>query len=340
MKQYVYTMMLCCVVAISIMGRSKCAMQKSINSDVRERMVTFYKDKRVLVTGGCGFIGSHAAQMLVDLGAQVTNLDNLETGRIENISSFKDCVTLIQDTIVNREVCLRAVRDVEIVFHFAAFISVPKSTEEPYACHATNVDGIVHLLEASRLANKPRFVFSSSAATYGNTQEPCSELTPTDPQSPYAWSKLIGEQYCKQYAQMYGMKTISMRYFNVYGPRQNPHAAYAAAVAKFSYNMQHNENITFFGDGLQTRDFVPVSTVVETNLLLGMLPDEYLDGSVYNVATGKSINLFELFEMLKKEYPRYNQEIRFAPARPGDVKHAIADCKKIATLCNVLHIEQ
>lgn len=292
----------------------------------------YYANKHVLVTGGCGFIGSHVAQALVDLGAHVTILDNLITGNLDNIAHIQDRVTFINGSVADPQICLDATEGKAIIFHLAAFISVPQSTENPSLCHQSNVDGTFNLLESARLHAVDRFIFSSSASVYGTTQEPCSETTPTNPQSPYAWSKLIGEQYCKQYARTFGLKTMSMRYFNVYGERQNPHAAYAAAVAKFKYHMEHNEPVTFFGDGMQTRDFVPVETVAEINLLLGTLPDQELNGDVYNVATGKSITLFELLEMLKPYYPEYDQPIQFAPERAGDVRHAIADCTKLDRL--------
>ena len=262
----------------------------------------FYAGKKVLVTGGCGFIGSHISQTLVSLGAQVTILDNLITGNMQNITSFKDAIRFINGSVADPHTCLEATEGQEIIFHLAAFISVPQSTENPSLSHQSNIDGTFNLLESARLHNVQRFIFSSSAAVYGNTHEPCSELTPYNPQSPYAWSKLIGEHYCKQYAQSpFGLNTICMRYFNVYGKRQNPHAAYAAAVAKFKYFMERNEPVTFFGDGMQTRDFVPVETVAETNLLLGMLPEKMLNGDVYNVATGTSINLFDSLVMIRRE---------------------------------------
>jgi len=296
-------------------------------------MQQFYAGKKVLVTGGCGFIGSHIAQALVELGAQVTILDNLSTGNIDNIQEFKKSISFIRGNIADPRTCLETTEGQEIIFHLAAFISVPQSTENPSLCDESNVKGTFNLLESARLHNVQRFVFSSSASVYGNTDKPCTEATPINPQSPYAWSKLIGEQYCKQYAQPpFGLKTICMRYFNVYGERQNPHAAYAAAVAKFKYSMERNEPITFFGDGMQTRDFVPVEEVAAVNLLLGMLPNKLLNGDIYNVATGTSINLFELMDLLEKDYPKYNRNILFAPARAGDVKHAIADCTKLTRL--------
>lgn len=332
-KKAVLLMTLSATLFVSINARRRSPSMKEFDTHIQQ----FYNGKKVLVTGACGFIGSHITQALVDLGANVTILDNLITGRPENIEPFKDKITFIKGSVADPDACLQAVEGKDIIFHLAAFISVPQSIENPSLCHQSNVDGTFNLLESARLHNVKRFVFSSSAATYGNTQDPCSETTPHNPQSPYAWSKLIGEQYCKQYAITFGLNTISMRYFNVYGDRQNPHAAYAAAVAKFKYHMDRNEPVTFFGDGMQTRDFVPVETVAKTNLLLGSLPAAYLNGDVYNVATGTSINLFELMDMLKEEeYPDYDQDIQFAPARAGDVKHAIADCRKLQKLLQEL----
>ena len=327
-KKVVLLTVLSAILFVAIDAHRRSTTMQEFDTHIQQ----FYNGKKVLVTGGAGFIGSHIAQMLVNVGADVTLLDNLITGRLENIEPFKDKITFINGTVADPHVCLQAVEGKDIIFHLAAFISVPQSVENPSLCNQSNVIGTFNLLESARLHGVKRFVFSSSAATYGNTQDPCSETTPHNPQSPYAWSKLIGEQYCKQYATTFGLNTISMRYFNVYGDRQNPHAAYAAAVAKFKYNMDRNEPVTFFGDGMQTRDFVPVETVANANLLLGSLPEKYLNGEVYNVATGTSINLFELMDMLKEEYPEYDQDIQFAPARSGDVKHAIADYRKLQKL--------
>lgn len=290
-------------------------------------MKEFYHRKRVIVTGGCGFIGSHLVHALVALGAQVTIIDDLSTGSLDTIASIKDHVTFLQASIVDYEACLAATKDADIIFHLAAFISVPLSLEQPQACHRTNVDGLVHILEAARINGVKRLTFSSSAAVYGTTHELCSEQSPTKPESPYGYSKLIGELYCQQYAQNFGINTVILRYFNVYGPGQNPNGAYAAVVAKFMYHMRHNEPITIFGNGLQTRDFVPVSHVVQANLFLAMHAQEH-KGNVFNIATGKSITLLELFEQLKAEFPNYAHEPRFMPARAGDVPSSQADCNK------------
>ena len=206
---------------------------------------------------------------------------------------------------------------------------VPQSLEEPDVCHAINVGGTFNLLEAARRNGVKRFIFSSSSAVYGPALATCNEQTSCNPTSPYGFSKLIGEYLCKQYAVNAGTETVCMRYFNVYGDRQNPNGQYAAVVAKFKDSMANNRPITVFGDGLQTRDFVSVEQVAHTNLLLGLQPADVVSGEVFNVATGKSITLIELFQLLRKEFPDYMLEPQFAPERAGDIKCSTADCSKL-----------
>jgi nucleoside-diphosphate-sugar epimerase len=287
----------------------------------------YYKNLPVLVTGGCGFIGSHVAQKLVNLGAQVTILDDLSAGSLNNIEPIKDKVTLIIGNITDYDMCLQATRYQKIIFHLAAFISVPQSMQEPKKCYEINVNGTLHLLEAARINNVERFIFSSSAAVYGPTNEVCTEETSLNPQSPYGYSKLIGELYCQQYAKNFGINAVILRYFNVWGERQNPYGAYAGVVAKFINQMELDLPITLFGDGMQTRDFVPVDTVAFANLQLGMKANE-ISGHVLNIGTGKSITLLELIEQLKKQFPKYSQPIEFTPVRSGDIKSSRADCSK------------
>ncbi|PKN03301.1 hypothetical protein CVU75_02905, partial [Candidatus Dependentiae bacterium HGW-Dependentiae-1] len=265
---------------------------------------------------------------LVSLGARVTIIDNLSTGSLENITPIRDKVTLITKSITDYPACLEATKNQKLVFHLAAFISVPESIAKPRLCYATNVDGMANILEAAKENHASRLIFSSSAAVYGLREGICKEDMPTAPLSPYGYSKLIGELYCQQYAQNYGFETVCMRYFNVHGPRQNPNGQYAAAVAKFTHQMAHNLPITIFGDGMQTRDFVPVSHVVEANLTLGMADKEKIVGQVFNVGTGSSVTLLELIAQLKEKFPTYSNEIKFVPARAGDVKYSSADCSK------------
>ena len=297
---------------------------------------TLYEKVPVLVTGGCGFIGSHLVEKLVSLGAQVTIIDDLSTGSEQNIAAVADKVTFIHDTITNFESCLAATRNKQIIFHLAAFVSVPGSIEDPQTCHVINVVGTQNILEAARINKVKRFVFSSTCAAYGESTLPCNEKIQPAPTSPYGFSKLLGEMYCKEYAEIFDMEMVSMRYFNVYGPRQNPQGHYAGVIAKFMHNMERNLPLTIFGDGTQTRDYVPVETVVEANALFGICNKEHIQGEIFNIATGQSATILELIDSLKKKHRDYDNTIIFMPPRPGDVKHIAADCSKYHNLYNTL----
>lgn len=295
-------------------------------NEKRDKMMHFYENKPVLITGGAGFIGSYLCELLVDLGAHVTVMDDLSTGNLDNIQHIADNIKFIQASITDRQACIDATEGQHIIFHLAAFISVPESIEKPDRCHEINVNGLVNILEAARLNGVKKVVFSSSAAIYGNHEGLCTENMHSVPTSPYGMSKRIGELYCQQYSVVYGIDTVCLRYFNVYGARQNPNGPYAAAVARFKHQMSNNLPITIFGDGMQTRDFIPVEEVALANATLAML--EGSQGEIFNVATGKSVNLFEIIEMLKQDFPAYSIPVTFAPARLGDVKHSSADCSK------------
>jgi UDP-N-acetylglucosamine/UDP-N-acetylgalactosamine 4-epimerase len=289
----------------------------------------FYNGLNILVTGGTGFIGSHISEKLVNLGANVTVLSRKCSPT--NLAAVKDKIKFVKGDIQNFDICLAATKNIDVVFHLAAFISAPDSVTNPLECQNTNIGGTFNMLEACRQNNVPKFILSSSAAVYGSTDKICSEDSPCAPESPYGYSKLIGEQLCKQYFNLYNTKTLCLRYFNVFGERQNPNGAYAAVVAKFKHSLKNNEQITIFGDGQQTRDFVPVEKVAETNLTLAML-DEPLNGQAVNVASGKSINILELFEQLKINFPTYQLPLKFKPARAGDPKNSFANCKKLKEL--------
>ena len=286
-----------------------------------------YNGKRVLVTGGAGFIGSHICEKLIELGAIVTILDNLSTGSRNNIESFKDNVTFIEGDVTNLHTCLDATRDVEYVFHLAAFVSVPQSEIEPTVCHEINVTGTRNMLEAALQNNARKFIFSSSSAVYGNNEGICTEQSECNPTSPYGHSKLLGELLCEQYANESSLETIMLRYFNVHGPRQNPHGAYAGVVAQFRHAMEHNKPIIIYGDGTQTRDFIKVQDVALANIGLATHNHDQ-KAEIFNIGTGTSISLLELVEQLKSEYPDYTQTVRFAPARKVDIKKSQADCSK------------
>jgi len=297
-----------------------------------EKMKKFYNDLPVLVTGGAGFIGSHITHKLVELGAKVTVIDDLSSGKIENIENVIDKVIFVKKSVVDKDACLEATKDKAVVFHLAAFISVPKSMKYPEECHKVNVNGISNLLEAARINKVERFVFSSSSSVYGPVIGKCREDLKCNPQSPYGMSKLIGELYCQQYAKSFGVKTVALRYFNVYGERQNPSGEYAAVVAKFRRLMKDNLPLPVFGDGLQTRDFTPVERVVEANLTLAMLDKTRMNGQPFNIGMGNSINIFQLIHKLKKEFPKYSNNFVLMPARPGDVRDSCADCSKYESI--------
>lgn len=299
-----------------------------------------YKNKKVLITGGCGFIGSHLAHKLVALGARVTIIDNLATGSLDNIAKIKNQVNFIEKSIVDQNSCDQAAAGNEIIFHLAAFISVPGSVQDPNTCHQTNVNGTFNILQAAKKQGVERLVFSSTSAVYGPREDQCAETdTRLNPVSPYGATKLMGELYCKQFTLLYNLPCIILRYFNVYGPRQNPHSHYAAVVAKFQYHMERNEPITIYGDGSQTRDFVHVDEVVRANLLTGVVPRKLVAGETYNIGTGKSISVLELAQQLKQQYPHYTAATTFEPARNGDVQHTQMSAKKYENLKKLMVVE-
>lgn len=289
-------------------------------------MENFYYNKKVLITGGAGFIGSHLAEQLVLHGAQVTILDNFSTGSYTNLAAVKDNLAIIEGSITDTPTCLAAADQQEIIFHCAALVSVPASFEHPQECYHTNVQGTFTMLEAARQQGVRRFIFSSSAAVYGAQEKPCQETMPCTPRSPYGFSKAMGELLCKQYAHLHTIETLSLRYFNVYGNRQNANQPHAGIVATLRHKMATNVPIPLFGDGLQQRDFISVDDIVKANMHLGALPREFLDGSCVNIATGKSITLQELITQLKQEFPHYYLPIEYRQEREGDIRYSAADC--------------
>ena len=278
----------------------------------------FFEGKAVLITGGAGFIGSHLTQHLVRLGAQVRVLDNLSTGYRKNLDGI--AVSLFEGSILDASVLHKAISDCSLVFHEAAFVSVPESFDNADSCFATNIKGTSNVMKAAERANCDRVMFASSAACYGSSPElPSSETDTVSAESPYAQSKVMGEQLMKD-AQV---DAVSLRYFNVFGERQDPTSQYAAVVSSFARTIQDGGTPTIYGDGSQTRDFTPVENIVHANLLAASHPNP-LRGEVFNVGTGSSTSLLELVRGMAG-----NEEVTFEPARTGDVQDSRADIAKI-----------
>lgn len=299
---------------------------------MKNNIAPFYHDKKVLVTGGAGFIGSHLVEQLVHSGAEVTILDNFSTGCRENLINVHNNITIVVGDITDFATCVEATCNQDIIFHCAALVSVPASLEQPQRCFEQNIVGTHNLLEASRHNAVQRFIFSSSSAVYGTHAGACKEDMQCVPTSPYGFSKLIGEQLCKQYAHIFGLQTICLRYFNVYGSRQQAQGPYASVRAQFIEKLKLNQPIIIFGNGQQTRDFVPVEKVVSANMHLGTLSSDLLDGRPINIATGTSKTILKLLEELKTEFPQFSAPISFSPARPGDIMHSVANCEQLMQL--------
>jgi nucleoside-diphosphate-sugar epimerase len=289
---------------------------------------------RYLVTGGAGFIGSHIVEALLHEGHQVRVLDNFSTGRRDNLRPFQKAfpVTLEirRGDIRNKKTCAEAVQGRDYVLHQAAQISVPRSMEDPEETQAINMAGTLNLLAASRKAGVKKLVLASSCAVYGDDpsgqerSRPKAESHLPNPLSPYALSKLVGEYYCQIFSKSFGLPTVALRYFNVFGPRQDPRSAYAAVIPKFISALLQKKAPTVYGDGRQSRDFVYVLDVVQANLKACRLPG--VSGQVFNVASGRSVNLLQLLAELQKIAPPA-PEIVFAPPRPGDVRHSQASIR-------------
>jgi UDP-glucose 4-epimerase len=278
-----------------------------------------------LITGGAGFIGSHIAERLIERGERVRVLDDLSTGRWENLAPWTDRIEFLRGSICGIETCREACRDVAFVLHQAALPSVPRSVRDPARSHAVNVDGTLNLLIAAREAGVQRFVLASSSAVYGDTEElPKHESLMPNPLSPYAVNKLCAEHYARVFARLYGLETVALRYFNVYGPRQDPRSEYAAVIPRFISAMLRGEPPTIFGDGMQSRDFTYVENVVEANLLACHAIGA--SGLVMNVGTGERHSLRQLAAAVAKILRRKVEPV-FAPPRPGDVRHSLASIR-------------
>jgi len=279
---------------------------------------------KTLVTGGAGFIGSHVVRQLLALGHEVRVVDNLATGRRENLADVATDIDLQIADLVSADVCASAVADVEVVFHLAALPSVPRSIEDPIGTHDANVNATVHLLEAARRAGVRRFVFSSSSSVYGDTPIlPKREDGEPMPRSPYAAAKLSGEQYTLAYARAGLLEGVALRYFNVFGPRQDPNGPYAAVVPLLLRAAMTGQPMTIYGDGGQTRDFTYVDNVVEANMLAATGLAERVSGWVVNVGAGERTSLLQLVRLCE-EIADSHLRLHHLPPRAGDVRDSLA----------------
>jgi UDP-glucose 4-epimerase len=284
--------------------------------------------ERALVTGGAGFIGSHLVQELVDRGVAVRVLDNLASGSVENLESCGKKIEFMEGDIRNAVACRNACRGVDAVFHLAALVSVPQSVADPVQSDAINIGGTLNLLLAARDYQVKRFVFSSSSAVYGDTDVlPTHERVLPMPTSPYGVHKLTGEHYARNFTRLYGLETVCLRYFNVYGPRQNPRSEYAAVIPKFLTRLLDGQAPTVFGDGEQTRDFCSVRDVVAANLLAAETMNAEAVGGVCNIASGKRISLNELLALMRT-VTGTDIPASYEAARPGDILHSGAEIKR------------
>jgi nucleoside-diphosphate-sugar epimerase len=283
-----------------------------------------------LVTGGAGFIGSHIAEELVKREERVRVLDNLSTGKHENLQHLMSAIEFIEGDLLNQEMTARAVEGVDFVLHQAAIPSVPRSIEDPKSTTENNLTSTLHLLLAARDAGVKRVIYASSSSVYGDspTLPKREDFTPA-PLSPYAASKLAGEYYCQVFSQVYGLETVSLRYFNVFGPRQDPLSLYAAVIPRFITAALAKKPLVVYGDGEQSRDFSFVANVVQANLLA--CEAEGIAGETLNVAGGRQTSLNQLIRELQAIVTA-DLYVEYDDPRPGDVKHSVASVEKAARL--------
>jgi UDP-glucose 4-epimerase len=276
-----------------------------------------------LVTGGAGFIGGHLVEALLARGHRVRVLDDLSTGSADNLRDVRDRIDMIEGDIRDPATVGEAVRGAEVVFHQAALPSVPRSIADPLSTHEVCATGTLRVLLAARDAGVRRVVYAASSSAYGNLPGLPRRVTdPTQPRSPYAVAKLTGEHYCVAFSDVYGLETVRLRYFNVYGPRQSPDSPYAAVIPKFLRAMQAGRSPTIHGDGEQSRDFTYIDDVVQANLLAADAPG--VSGKVYNLACGRRTSLLELVARINALLGTDIRPVHEAP-RPGDVRHSQAD---------------
>lgn len=288
---------------------------------------------KYLVTGGAGFIGSHIVRTLLEQGRSVRVLDNFSTGKRENLKGLTQQFNgnrfeVLEGDLRDASQVEQAVRGVEVIFHEAAFVSVPQSMEEPQTCFDVNITGTSKLFDAARAAGVRRAVVASSAAVYGESDAlPLVEETPLQPLSPYAVSKRVDEMYAELFTGAFGFEVVALRYFNVYGPRQRPDSMYAAAVPIFARRLLDGKPVTVFGDGGQTRDLINVHDVVRANLIASEHPDAA--GKIFNVCTGVETRLLDLLDVMHELVPNVPPP-QFAAPRPGDIYRSVGSPQKAA----------
>jgi len=281
---------------------------------------------RYLITGGGGFIGSNIAAALIKKGEQVRIIDNFSTGRKVNLAEIADKIELIEGDIRDFWTVREAVEGVDYILHQAALPSVPRSINNPLTSNVVNVDGTLHILEAAKKAKVKRVVMASSSSVYGDTPTlPKHEGMTPDPLSPYAVTKLADEKYCKVFYELYGLETVCLRYFNIFGPNQDPGSDYAAVVPKFVTSFLNGRQPTVFGDGEQSRDFTYIDNAVSANLLATTAKDA--PGKYYNIACGGQYTLNQLLDSLRGIIG-VDIEAKYDPPRPGDIKHSFADVSR------------
>ena len=277
-----------------------------------------------LVTGGAGFIGSHIAAALVGQGARVRMIDDLSTGHRENIGEIGGEVDFVQASLCDDKKLVSALENVELVFHEAAIPSVPRSVEKPAETHEASVNATFSLLLAARDKRVRRVIYAASSSAYGDQpQSPKREDMRPDPLSPYAVAKLVGEYYCQVFSRVYGLETVSLRYFNVFGPRQDPSSQYSGVISRFISALLNGERPTIYGDGEQARDFTYVSNVVDANLRAAESVPAV--GRVINIANGQSVTINHVLELLKEVTGRTDVKAEYAPPRTGDIRDSLAD---------------
>lgn len=303
-----------------------------ITEPQKEKITT----SKILVTGGAGFIGSNLCEALISLGAEVRCLDNFATGHKKNLEAIIDnsSFELMEGDIRDINTCNAACKDINYVFHEAALGSVPRSLKDPATSNEVNISGFLNMLIASRDASVKRFVYAASSSTYGDSEAlPKVEDNIGKPLSPYAITKYVNELYADNFKKAYNFDTVGLRYFNVFGRKQDPNGAYAAVIPKFVMQFMNHESPLINGDGTYSRDFTYIDNVIQMNLLAMTTENPDAVNQIYNTAVGDRTNLVELTELLKKHLSEYDSEIakvkvKHGPNRPGDIPHSLASVEK------------